>query len=172
MDFSTIGASAPFYILHKGEKPSLQVGVVKTKSDPKPQYPTQTPNIFAGVQQSPVIDVVVTVNGADIPFSNLPLNAETSSYNNGETLVSCSREAMLQSVDAMMQSSKRALEQTDYHKTVLKEGEKMLDILNPAYAENKRNAKTIRDLQERADAQDRKLDSILSILQELNGPSK
>ena len=78
---------------------------------------------------------------------------------------------MLQSVDSMIQASKKALEQVDYHKSVLKEGEKMLEVLNPTYAENKRNARTIKDLQERADAQDKKLDSILSILTELNGGS-
>lgn len=170
MDFNSLGVNAPFYILHKGEKLSLQVGTIKSKSDPKPQFPTQTPSIFAGMSAQPnVVDVVVTLNGVDTPFNNLPFNTETAQYNNGETLVSCSKEAMLQAVDGMIQASKKALEQVDYHKSVLKEGEKMLEVLNPTYAENKKNARTIRDLQERADAQDKKLDSILAILQDLNG---
>ena len=177
MDFVSLGVSAPFYILHKGERLSLQVGTVKSKTDPKPQFPTQTPGVFSGLNTSPnVIDIVVNVNGSETPFNNLPFNAETAQYNNGQTLVSCSREAMLQAVDSMIQASKKALEQEDYHKKVLKEGEKMLETLNPTYAENKRNARTIKDLQERADAQDKKLDSIsaqnqriLDFLQELNG---
>ena len=172
MDFISLGVGAPFYILHKGEKPTLEVGTVKTKSDPKPPFQAQTQGVFNGLtQMQNVIDVVVSVNGTDTPFSNLKANAETEQYNNGKTLVSCSREAMLQSVDSMIQASKKALEQVDYHKSVLKEGEKMLEVLNPTYAENKRNARTIRDLQERSDAQDKKLDSILSILTELNGGS-
>lgn len=170
MDFNSLGVNAPFYILHKGDKLSLQVGTIKSKSDPKPQFPTQTPAIFAGMSAQPnVVDVVVTLNGVDTPFNNLPFNTETAQYNNGETLVSCSKEAMLQAVDGMIQASKKALEQVDYHKSVMKEGEKMLEVLNPTYAENKKNARTIRDLQERADAQDKKLDSILAILQDLNG---
>lgn len=170
MDFNSLGVNAPFYILHKGEKLSLQVGTIKSKTDPKPQFPTQTPAVFAGMAAQPnVVDVVVTLNGVDTPFNNLPFNTETAQYNNGETLVSCSKEAMLQAVDGMIQASKKALEQVDYHKSVLKEGEKMLEVLNPTYAENKKNARTIRDLQERADAQDKKLDSILAILQDLNG---
>jgi len=177
MDFISLGAGAPFYILHKGEKPALEVGTVKSKSDPKPPFQAQTPGVFSGMNQMPnLIDLVVTINGVDTPFSNLKTNAETEQYNNGKTLVSCSREAMLQSVDGMIQASKKALEQVDYHRLVLKEGEKMLEVLNPTYAENKRNAKTIKDLQERADAQDKKLDSIsaqnqriLDFLQELNG---
>lgn len=179
MEFGNLGVNAPFYILHKGEKLSLQVGTVKSKTDPKPQFQTQTPNIFAGMTAMPnVIDVVVSVDGKDIPFSNLPINTQTSQYNNGETIVSCSRDAMLQNVDGLMQTSKKALEQVEYHKSVLKDGEKMLETLNPTYAENKRQLRTIKDLQERADAQDKKLDSIatqnqqiLSFLQELNGGS-
>lgn len=179
MDFGNLGVNTPFYILHKGEKLSLQVGTVKSKTDPRPQFQTQTPGVFTGMNTAPnVIDVVVSVNGSETPFNNLPVNAETAQYNNGQTLVSCSREAMLQSVDGLIQSSKKALEQMDYHKTVLKDGEKMLETLNPTYAENKRNARTIRDLQERADAQDKKLDSIasqnaeiLNFLRELNGGS-
>ena len=66
MDFVSLGVSSPFYILHKGEKLSLQVGTVKSKTDPKPQFPTQTPGIFTGVNTSPnVIDVIVNVNGTD-----------------------------------------------------------------------------------------------------------
>ena len=170
MDFNSLGVSAPFYILHKGEKLSLQIGTVKSKTDPKPQFPTQTPAVFAGMAGQPsVVDVVVTLNGVDTPFNNLPVNTQTAQYNNGETLVSCSKEAMLQAVDGMIQTSKKALEQVGYHKNVLTEGEKMLETLNPTYAENKQNARTIKDLQERVDGQDKKLDSILSILQDLNG---
>jgi hypothetical protein len=173
MDFNSLGAGQPFYILQKGDKPELKVGVVKTKSEPKSPYQVQQPAIFNGLAtmqgQNLVVDMVVSVGNTDIPFSNLPVGAESSTYNGGNTFVSCSREATLQAVDGMIQSSKKALEQVDYHKSVLKEGEKMLEVLNPTYAENKKNARTIRDLQERADAQDKKLDSILAILQDLNG---
>jgi hypothetical protein len=59
----------------------------------------------------------------------------------------------------------------EYHKKVLEEGEKMLESLNPAYAEGKQQARTITALQGRMDEQERKLDSILSILQKLDAPA-
>lgn len=169
MDFNSLGAGNPFYILRKGEKPMLEVGVVKSKSQPKAQYPTQTPNIGIGMQLQQVVDVIATINGKDETFPNLPINVEIAQK--GNDTFSGSREAMLQAVDSMLQTSKKAIEQVDYHKSVLKEGEKMLETLNPRYAEEKRQARTIKTLEERQAATDAKLDSILSILQKLDSPN-
>ena len=169
MDFNSLGAGNPFYILRKGEKPMLEVGVVKSKSQPKAQYPTQTPNIGIGMQFQQVVDVIATINGKDETFPNLPINVEIAQK--GNDTFSGSREAMLQAVDSMLQTSKKAIEQVEYHRSVLKEGEKMLETLNPRYAEEKRQARTIKTLEERQAATDAKLDSILSILQKLDSPN-
>jgi hypothetical protein len=69
----------------------------------------------------------------------------------------------------MLQTSKKALEQVPYHNSVITESEKMMETLNPQYAENKEQARTIKDLQERADKQDKKLDDIYTLLQKMNG---
>lgn len=169
MDFNSLGAGNPFYILRKGEKPMLEVGVVKSKSQPRAQYPTQTPNIGIGMQLQQVVDVIATINGKDETFPNLPINVEIAQK--GNDTFSGSREAMLQAVDSMLQTSKKAIEQVEYHRSVLKEGEKMLETLNPRYAEEKRQARTIKTLEERQAATDAKLDSILSILQKLDSPN-
>jgi hypothetical protein len=169
MDFNSLGTGNPFYILRRGEKPLLEVGVVKSKSQPRAQYPTQTPNIGVGLQIQQVVDVIATVNGKDETFPNLPINVEIAQK--GNDTFSGSREAMLQAVDSMLQTSQKAIEQVDYHKSVLKEGEKMLEILNPRYAEEKKQARTIKTLEERQAATDAKLDSILSILQKLDSPN-
>ena len=122
--------------------------------------------------QNLVVDVVATINGADVPFGNLPVNAETSSYNNGATFVSCSREAMLQAVDGMIQASKKALEQVPYHNIVLAEGEKMIEVLNPTYAADKERDRTIKELVNHRKETDSKLDKILAFMQELSTPSE
>ena len=167
MDFSSLGNGSPFYILRQGEKPILEVGVVKSKSQPRAKFPTQTPNIMQGLQMQQVIDVVATINGKDENFPEIPVNVEIAQK--GNVTFSGSREAMLQTVDAMLQTSKKALEQIDYHKSVISESEKMMETLNPQYAENKQQARTIKDLQDRADRQDKKLDDIFSLLQRMNG---
>lgn len=169
MDINSLSNGSPFYVLKKGEKPVLEVGVVKGKSNPRPQYQTQTPNLMNGLNFQQVVDVTVTINGSDRVIPNIPLNVEIAAMGN-ETF-SGSREAMLQAVDVMLQASKKAIEQIPYHKNVIAETEKMLEVLNPRYAEEKKQARTISDLEKRQSETDKKLDTILNILQKLDSPS-
>jgi len=169
MDIQNLGIGSPFYVLRKGEKPVLETGVVKTKSQPRAKFPTQTPNIMQGMQMQQVIDVTVTINGKDEVFSEIPINVEIAAR--GNDTFTGSREAMLQAVDAMLQTSKKAIEQVPYHKSVIAESEKMLEVLNPQYAENKKQARTISDLERRQAVTDEKLDGILKILQKLDSPA-
>lgn len=169
MDINSLCSGNPFYILKKGDKPVLEVGVLKGKSNPHPQYQTQTPNIMNGLNYQQVVDVTITVNGADRVIPNIPTNVEIFAMGN-ETF-SGSREAMLQAVDAMLQTSKKAIEQVSYHKGVIAESEKMMELLNPRYAEEKRQARTISDLEKRQAVTDEKLDYIVSILKKLDSPA-
>ena len=169
MEFSALTNGMPFYVLRKSDKPFLEVGVVKSKSQPRAQYPMQTPNVGMGLQMQQVIDIIATINGKDETFPNLPINVEIAQK--GNDTFSGSREAMLQAVDAMLQTSKKAIEQIPYHKLVISESEKMLEVLNPQYAENKKQARTISDLERRQTETDKKLDAILGILQKLDSPN-
>ena len=169
MDFNSLGNGNPFYVLRKGERPKLEIGVVKTKSQPRAKWPTQTPNVMTGMQLQQVIDITATINGKDETFSDIPMNVEIAAH--GNDTFSGSREAMLQAVDAMLQTSKKAIEQVPYHKNVIAEGERMLEALNPRYAEEKRQARTISDLEKRQADTDKKLDAILGILQKLDSPT-
>lgn len=174
IDFNSLGVGNPFYVLRQGEKPILEVGVVKSKTQPHVNFPTQTPNIMAGLQSQQVIDITATINGRDEVFASIPIGVEIAQR--GNNTFSGSREAMLQAVDAMLQTSKKALEQIPYHKLVIDEAEKMLETLNPQYAENKQNARVIQSLQEKQRKQDEQLAELknqttemLSILRQLNG---
>lgn len=176
MDMNSLGIGNPFYVLRKGEKPILEVGVVKSKSQPRAKFPTQTPNIMTGMQMQQVIDVTATINGKDETFSDIPVNVEIAAR--GNDTFSGSREAMLQAVDAMLQTSRKALDQIPYHKGVIAESEKMLEVLNPQYADNKRQARTIQSLEEKQKATEQQLNAMqsqvgemLNILRTLNGGS-
>lgn len=171
MDFNSLAVGNPFYVLRKSEKPTLEVGVVKSKTQPQPKYQLQAvPSAFNGTNTQNVVTITATINGRDEVFSEIPINVEVAAR--GNDTFSGSREAMLQVVDAMIQTSKKALELVDYHKLVKVEGEKMIEVLNPRYAEEKRQARTISDLEKRQTESERKLDSILSILQKLDSPTQ
>lgn len=169
MDFSSLGQGSPLYILRQGEKPTLDVGTVKVKTQPHVKFPTQTPNLMTGLQPQQVIDITVTLNGKDETYNDIPIGVEIAAK--GNVTFSGSREAMLQAVDNMLQTSKKALEQVAFHKSVIAESEKMLEVLNPQYAENKKQARTISDLERRQADTDKKLDAILGILQKLDSPA-
>lgn len=174
MDFNSIMSGNPFYVLRRSDKPTLDVGVVKSKSQPRAKWATQTPNVMTGMAVQQVIDITATINGKDEVFNEIPVNVEIAAR--GNDTFSGSREAMLQAVDAMLQTSKKAIDQIPYHKSVIAESEKMLETLNPQYADNKRQARTIQGLEEKQKATDAKLATLeqqnaemLSILRTLNG---
>jgi hypothetical protein len=124
---------------------------------------------MTGLQPQQVIDITVTLNGKDETYNDIPVGVEIAAK--GNVTFSGSREAMLQAVDNMLQTSKKALEQVAFHKSVIAESEKMLEVLNPQYAENKKQARTISDLERRQADTDKKLDTILGILQKLDSPA-
>ena len=171
MDFNSLAVGSPFYLLRKNGKPTLLTGVVKSMSAPQPRYqPQAIANAFAGQQVQQVVTVTATFDGRDETYSDIPINIEIAQ--SGTDTITGDREAMLQAVDAMIQTSKRALEAIDYHRAVCADGEQMIETLNPRYAEEKRQARTITDLEKRQADTDKKLDNILSILQKLDAPTK
>lgn len=170
MDFNSLTEGSPFYILRKREKPILEVGVVKSKTQPKAQYQANAiPNAFVGANVPQLVSVTATIDGREETFHDIPINVEIASR--GSDVFTGSRDAMLQAVDSMIQTSKKALEMVEYHQSVKVEGEKMLETLNPRYAEEKRQARTIEELERKQEQTDKKLDSILSILKKLDTPS-
>ena len=175
MDFGSLGVGSPFYILIKGEKPFLEQGVVKDKTAPQPKYqPQGAPNAFNGMGMQHVTNITVTMNGNDRIIADVPVSVEIASR--GNEVFTGSREAMMQAVDSMIQASKKALTEIDYHKMVIAEGDKMLEVLNPNYKEEKLRAQSIHELQEKSNATDKRLASLeaqsaemLEILRTLNG---
>lgn len=144
MDFNSLGSGSPFYVLTKGAKPILQIGTVKSKTAPQAKYQNGTNGYnAANIQQ--VINIIATIEGKDENFPEIPLNVEVAQ--SGDKIFSGSQTAMLAVVENLMQMSKKALEQVEYHKTMLTEGDKILEMLNPKYADEKKQAKTISELE-------------------------
>lgn len=174
MDFNSCATGQPFYCLTKkeGAKPVLEIGVVKDKAVQPPQYQLQAiPNAMNGMSApSQLVRITATFNGADRVFPDVPVNVEIAQK--GDMTFTGSTQAMMQAVDAMMQTSKGELARESYNRMVLASGEDMMETLNPRYAEEKQRDRTIKSLEERQDAQDKKLDRILERLEEVLNPAK
>ena len=173
MDFQSLGQGCPFYILtkHEGQKPTLEVGTVKEKAVQQPQYQFQAVlGALSGMGTQPMVRIVATVGSSDRVIPDIPGNVEIAAK--GDVTYSGSTQAMMQAVDAMMQTSKAEIERDGYNRLVLSEGEKFMETLNPRYAEEKKRDRTIQELVEHRKETDSKLDQILSFMKDLTSPSK
>lgn len=173
MDFQSLRPGSAVYILHRDEQtPRLIVGTVQNKPEPKPRYMTQapgaTPAAYAGTNMmQPVVELTVKCGNEDVPFNNLTPTDTSASYNNGQTFITTTPDAMLPAVDAMIQDSRKALERIDYHKSVLVEGEKMLEALNPRYREEKEQKQDIANLKGQMGDIMSTMNTMMSMMQEL-----
>ena len=120
--------------------------------------------------QQPMVRIVVTVGSSERVIPDIPGNVEIAAK--GDVTYSGSTQAMMQAVDAMMQTAKAEIERENYNRMVLGEGEGMMETLNPRYAEEKKRDRTINELVQHRKETDRKLDTILEKLNELFTPSK
>lgn len=161
MDFNSSGLNAPIHIIRK--RPfGYVVGTLKSKGNIPQTYIMNIPQ---------KLDLTVSVDGVDENIPGVPSNIDAVEY--GNSYYCLTQEAALQAVANHMQLSSARLAERPYDESVLSKGEEIKERLNPKYAEEKRQAKTIKNLQERQDSQDQKLDSILSILSRIeSGGSK
>ena len=176
MDFNSLNSGSPFYLLSKAEKPILKVGTVKSKSNLQPKYQQGT-NAFNSANFQQVLTITATFDGKDEIFSDIPYNVEVAKIGENVTF-SGSQTAMANVVENLIQGSKKALEQVEYHKTMIAEGDKILELLNPKYAADKEQARTISELEKKQAETDKKLDriandnaKILAMLQDMSRKS-
>lgn len=153
MTFQNLRVNSQIYILHKDATPFMEYGTVTNVSQPHAKYPA-VPQIGQYPQQmSMVIDVAVNVNGQIAELKGLPVTGEiTDTQQNGNIVVSCSREAMNNEVAMMLQKSKDIIASVDYHKGVIAACNKMMNELNPELAEKQRQDQRISEMQNQMSA--------------------
>lgn len=162
--FSGLRQNSLFYILDKGENPTLRIGQVISVSNPQAKYSSFN-NGFTPQQMETVVDVKVKIGDDEMEFKQLPANGQIA--NDKSLVVSESKDAMSAEVDAMLRQSKAILESVDYNKKVVDSCEKMLLQLNPQIAKAKEQADKIQTLE--TDMKDVKgsLSNIESILSKM-----
>lgn len=152
------------YILHKDANPFIEYGPVVSVSAPKPKYPMASP-MGQLPQMEMVVDVVVCINGQNTTFQNLPAGMDIADFGqNGNIVVSCSRDAMNNEVASMKQKSIDIINSMDFHNSVIAGCDKMLTLLNPEFAEKQRQEQEISSLK----GQMAEMSKNMSDLMELN----
>ena len=155
--FSTLRQNSPIYILDKKGSPVLKKGVVESVGPQRSRTGS-----FYGQPLDMVVDITVNVDGAKEEFKNIP--ASLNIANDGNLVISESKEAMSTEVDSMLSISKQILESVDYHQEVIEKCEQILKDLNPQFAKDKLQEEKINNLEERIGGVENTLGDIKDML--------
>ena len=148
MGFGSLSIGSPFYILKK-EDLILQIGTIK-KIEPKQPYQASIPLAFTGINQQQLLSITISIDGKEEQFTDVPNNVEIASKGS-----------------VTFTGNKEELDKIPYYEKTIKQGENMLEVLNPRYAIQKEHDRSIKELEDRQLATDNKLDEILQVLKNL-----
>lgn len=155
--FSTLRQNSPIYVLDKKDSPVLKKGIIETVSPQRSRTGS-----FYGQPMDMIVDIRVNIDGTSREFKNIP--ASLSIANDGNIVISETKEAMSTEVDSMLSISKQILESVDYHKDVIEKCEQILKDLNPQFAKDKLQEEKINSLESRIGGVENTLGDIKDML--------
>lgn len=159
MDFKSLGENSQIHIIRK--KPfQYLTGTLKSKTAKNQNFAP-----YMMQTQPQTFDLVVNVNGSDEIVSGISDNMEVVEYKG--SYYSASTNGILQAASTMVQMAKNGKAEQAYFDDVIAKGEKVIESLNPEYAESKRQARLVKDLQDRQDEQGKMLKEMYSMLQKI-----
>lgn len=159
--FSNLRANSQIYILHKGSTPFIEVGTVMSVSMPRPKFPVPQ----FGQMQDLVVDVTAKVGERSETYQALPANLDVAdSVGNDNVVVTTGRDAMNAEVASLKQKSLDIVNSVDYHRGIITECDKILENINPEYAEKQAQQARIATLESQ-------LAEVLSLLKERKADS-
>lgn len=152
--FQNLRAGSIVYILQKDEPPALSIKTVSNvvSSTGFNNYLPQT------------IDIQVKIDDVVTDFKQLPGQLSIANYDNGKTIISDSKDIIIQEVNNMINNSQQILNSIPYHQSVLETGEQILRQLNPELAKQKDQEDKINNLESKIGGIETKLDDICSML--------
>ena len=165
--FQNLRANNQLFILHKDENPLVDIGSVVSVSAAKPKYPMPTP-IGQIPQMEMVVDVVASINGQNTTFQNLPAGGDIADFGqNGNIVVSCSRDAMNNEISMIKQKSSEIVNSRDYHLNVITACDEMLTMLNPEFAEKQRQEQEISSLKSQMADMSKNMSDLMALNRQL-----
>lgn len=139
MGFQNLRNNNSLYILHKSETPKLEIGKVTNVTPPIPKY--------GGQFNEMVVDITVNVDGTVTNFQKVPSMLDITDVG-GNLVISCSKGAINDEINAMKQHSETILESINYHQNVINGCNEIIKALNPEIAEKEERDKETQALKE------------------------
>ena len=158
--FSALKQGSIVYILEKTDRLTYKTGQVITATSP--QFPSSVYN--PNQQVGGIVNITVNVGGNKMDFSNLPASQNITNYNNGTTIISESKDAIINALNNVIAEHQNIIDNYNYSKTIVEDGEEIKKLLNPNFAKEKKRDEEIDNLNRRVTDMDDKLTKILSFL--------
>lgn len=141
--FQNLRENQQIYVLTKNPNPSLDMGTVVKIQGPMPKFQTN-PTMMP--QTEYVLDIVVSVNGINRTFQQLPVNKDSAEYVNEQTIIAVSRDAMNAELNSLKNESVAAIQRGRDEEAKLPVWDKLILQLNPEVAEKQRQDQEINAL--------------------------
>lgn len=154
--FGSLRQGGVVYILDKTDGVRLKTGEVIYTSAPKP--------MIGGMPNQQCLDLRVNVDGNTIDYNSIPFSNTIVSYDNGNIVISETKQGLQQDVEAILHNLKQALENIDRYKNNIGQCEEILKTLNPQFARDKERDERLTSLEERFDGVAGKIDKILTLI--------
>ena len=119
------------------------MGTVVKIQGPMPKFQTN-PTMMP--QTEYVLDIVVSVNGINRTFQQLPVNKDSAEYVNEQTIIAVSRDAMNAELNSLKNESVAAIQRGRDEEAKLPVWDKLILQLNPEVAEKQRQEQEINAL--------------------------
>lgn len=161
--FSTLRQNSQIYVLDKKNSPVLKKGIIESVSPQRSRNGS-----FYGQPLDMVVDITINIEGVSQEFKNIPANLSIA--NDGNIVISETKELMSTEVDSMLSISKQILESVDYHKDVIDKCEQILKDLNPQFAKDKLQEEKINSLETRMGGVESNLSDIKDMLSKVLNP--
>ena len=161
--FSALRQGSIVYILEKDNDKRYKFRKAQVTSVSSPQF---TPNSYANGQFGGTLNITINDNGNSRDFGGLPTSENLVRYNNGNVILSESRDVIINEVQSLVANSESILDEDNlaYHKNVIIDGKEILASLNPQFAKEQALDKEVKTLHDRVDGIDTKLDKLITMM--------
>ena len=115
-----------------------------------------------------VVDVVVNIGGQNTNLQGLPAGVDIADFGqNGNIVVSCSRDAMNGELSTLRQKSVDILNSVEYHKGMIESCDKMLNALNPEFAAKQQQEQEIDMMKQQIATMTQNMNTLMQMNQKL-----
>lgn len=153
INFSELQPGTNFYVISTNGGLQVAVGTVKGKT--APYWPMQN------TLNTQLVDVTINIGGQDRLVPGLPVNLEVAGRD--PEIYTGNREVAERIIDEKTSEADKIIQNLPYYQKVKADGPKCKEIINPGYAQTRRQAETIEQLQQRLAATEGKISEMTNL---------